>query len=86
MDTIKDNVEYLLKWHPKTRDNDNDLLIQYWAKYDGAELIGDIKYKTSAGSILRMRRLLKDEYPPNNNLPRLRKQAEMEVFLKGEKK
>ena len=85
MNTIKDNVEYILKWYPETRDNDNDLIIQYWVKYDGAELIYDIKYKTAAGSILRMRRLLMKKYPPMNNEPRLRKEAEMRTLLKGDR-
>ncbi len=60
--------------------------MEYWPRFNSVESIYDIKYKTSAGTILRMRRVLKDDYPPTNNEPRLRKQAEMEVYLKGEKK
>ena len=59
-----------------------------WSRNYGVFELPDIVRQDvpSAGSILRMRRLLMKQYPPENSKPRLRKQAEMEVFLKGEKK
>ena len=87
MDTILSNVDYILKWHPETRDNDDRLIVMVWTIKYGVVLVTDTLNPNvaSAGSILRMRRMLKEKYPPNNNEPRMRKEAEMRVFLKGDR-
>ena len=86
MKTIKEKVEYILKWYPESRDNDK--LLYYLVlsrKYHAIDLADIVRPEMpTPGTVLRMRRLLKDEYPPTNNEPRLRKEAEMRVFLKEE--
>jgi predicted nucleic acid-binding Zn ribbon protein len=95
LQTVKRNVETILRQHPRTRESDNVLIPTYWWIHDRAtecktalevmHMIADGKL-TGFESITRSRRLLQNEFPElrgKNYRERHAKQEEYKEFSRS---
>lgn len=60
MDSIKQRILALAKAKPEVIDNQNDLIMSYWAVFDRIVKFSDIPYATKAETIIRQFRSLSD--------------------------
>lgn len=57
MDSVKQRILALAKAKPEVIDNQNDLIISYWAVFDRIVKFNDIPYATKQRRIIRENRL-----------------------------
>ena len=83
MKKLIENVEYILKWYPETRDNDKLLYYTLITRlYNACELYDIVREDMpNSASVTRMRRWLKDKYPPTDDDKRKEKEAEYVYFF-----
>jgi hypothetical protein len=90
--TIRENVEAILAAYPGTRNNDKELMLEYWETVDKVDLrnrFDFIFFATSPESIRRARQLIQEEgrYLPDDkvvSIRRGRQQQMVRAVRKGE--
>ena len=83
MKTLIKNTEHILKWYPETRDNDKLLFYTLITRLYNAQELYDIVREDmpNMASVCRMRRWLKEQYPPTGEQYRQEKEAEYRFFF-----
>jgi hypothetical protein len=94
MPTIRQNVEKILRDHPKSRDDDKILVLGYWKFIEKINMAGTeqefmrdfMKKATTPESITRARRLIQEDgfYLPSEGTENARaiKEREMKAAIK----